>query len=71
MAIGAKTNNAKEKRNIFEECGQGPSWPGPNGILDYCWAGPHPFLFLDVNGPTEKKHYKRFDLIVIPKSYLS
>ena len=66
-----RTNNAKEKRNIYEEYGQDLSWSGFNSILDYCWAEPHSFLFLDINEPTERQYYKRFDLIVIPKSYLS
>jgi len=66
-----RTNNAKEKRNIYEEYGQDLSWSGFNSILDFCWAEPRSFLFLDINEPTEKKYYKRFDLIVIPKSYLS
>ena len=66
-----RTNNNKEKQNIFEEYCNDLSDKGFHKLLDYVWDKPYQFLFIDINQPTSKKYYKNFDLIIIPDEFLS
>lgn len=66
-----RTNNSKEKRNIYEEYCNELKWESFLKLLEFCWDEKHSFLFLDINQPISKKYYKRFDLIVIPNEYLN
>jgi len=55
-----RTNNNKEKQNIFEEYCSDISDKGFHKLLDFVWDKPYQFLFIDINQPTHKKYYKNF-----------
>ena len=58
-----RTNNNKEKYNIWEEFGQALDYSEFKKLLDYVWDEKFNFLYIKPNESVNKQFYKNFDLI--------